>query len=266
MRLPFAICASNPVEQSTWYWNVRVPAMLVTSWTFLCMGLRTRSRYRASFLNLMGIKNLLRISLTKRTITLFPGFLSVPISLPMAPLLQELCLVWLGRFAWLTHIVTMLLARHVERYLLASNPITGLSCLQSCLRLRLHLVDIYTDTPYVVQGFRKLQVLGWDERHWARTDHYDLWCRFYEALKSDPLRFTIHWVPSHQKLPADASEQDHWRALHNDAADHFAKKANKLRDPDFLLLHQSLVQQYAQFAIQQSSLVKVHKVISNVSK
>ena len=27
MKLPFATCASNPVEQSTWYWNVRVPAM-----------------------------------------------------------------------------------------------------------------------------------------------------------------------------------------------------------------------------------------------
>ena len=102
---------------------------------------------RASFLNLMGIKILLSISLTKGTITLFPGFLRVPISLPMAPLLQELCLVWLwrlGRFAWLTHIVTMLLARHVERYLVASNPITWLSCLQSCLRLRLHPVDIST--------------------------------------------------------------------------------------------------------------------------
>ena len=125
---------------------------------------------------------------------------------------------------------------------------------------------IYTDSSYAVQGFRKLQTLGWDERHWARTDRYDLWCRLHEALKSDPLRFTIYWVPSHQKLPADVSEQDHWRALHNDAADHFAKQANKLRDPDFLLLHQSLVQQHAQFAEQQSYLVKVQKAISNVSK
>ena len=102
---------------------------------------------------------------------------------------------------------------------------------------------IYTDSKYCVDGFRKLQLFGWVEHDWARSENYGLWKRAWSELRGAPNRWQIWKVKSHRRIEEASSDHDAWCILHNDAADKKAKQANRERSEKLCGLQQQVSQQ-----------------------
>ena len=160
MKLPFATCESNPVEQSTWYWNVRVPAMLVTSWTFSAWS-PNAVKVSGLFPQLDGYKRFIK-HLSDQGGNHFVPWIPECANFFTGGSTSAGAMPGLALAAW----SVCLADPH-------SNDVTCAACgtlpggFQSNNKAELFAVvlastaapcgHIYTDSSYVVQGFRKLQ-------------------------------------------------------------------------------------------------------------
>ncbi len=66
------------------------------------------------------------------------------------------------------------------------------------------MVDVYSDSKYVVDAFEKRWVEGWLKRNWKNSKkepvkNVDLWTRLLEAKQ--PHTTTFHWVKGHAGHP-----------------------------------------------------------------
>ena len=75
--------------------------------------------------------------------------------------------------------------------------IQGLSCLKEpCI------VELYSDSKYVIDGLQKGWAEGWKKRGWIKADkklNPDLWERLLELTHIHQMRY--HWVKGHAENP-----------------------------------------------------------------
>ena len=77
--------------------------------------------------------------------------------------------------------------------------IEGLSCLKEpCI------VELYSDSKYVIDGLQKGWAEGWKKRGWIKADkkpalNPDLWERLLELTHIHQMRY--HWVKGHAENP-----------------------------------------------------------------
>ena len=77
--------------------------------------------------------------------------------------------------------------------------IEGLSCLkESCI------VELYSDSKYVIDGLQKGWAEGWKKRGWIKSDkkpalNPELWDRLLTLTHQHQMRY--HWVKSHAENP-----------------------------------------------------------------
>ena len=93
--------------------------------------------------------------------------------------------------------------------------IEGLSCLkESCI------VELYSDSKYVIDGLQKGWAEGWKKRGWIKSDkkpalNPELWDRLLTLTHQHQMRY--HWVKGHAENPknnrCDEMAVAQWQAI-----------------------------------------------------
>ncbi|MDR0545137.1 MAG: ribonuclease HI [Odoribacteraceae bacterium] len=61
------------------------------------------------------------------------------------------------------------------------------------------LVDVYTDSRYVIDPVQQGWLFTWERNHFKNKKNPDLWQRFLPLYRAH--RVTFHWVPGHSNIP-----------------------------------------------------------------
>lgn len=61
------------------------------------------------------------------------------------------------------------------------------------------VVDVYSDSSYVVKAVNEGWLLEWERKHFAKKKNPDLWQRFFTVYRRHRVRF--HWVKGHAGHP-----------------------------------------------------------------
>ncbi len=80
------------------------------------------------------------------------------------------------------------------------------------------VIDIYSDSKYVVESVEKKWVFGWVKKNFAGKKNADLWKRFLLIYAKHKIKF--HWIKGHNAHP----ENERCDALATEAADGFDLK------------------------------------------
>lgn len=61
------------------------------------------------------------------------------------------------------------------------------------------VVDLYSDSKYVVDAVEKGWVFAWEKKNFAKKKNADLWKQFLELYRKHQVKF--HWVKGHADHP-----------------------------------------------------------------
>ncbi len=78
-----------------------------------------------------------------------------------------------------------------------------------------NVIDIYSDSKYVVESVEKKWVFGWEKKEFKDKKNPDLWKRFLAIYTKHKVKF--HWIKGHNAHP----ENERCDVLATEAADGF---------------------------------------------
>lgn len=78
-----------------------------------------------------------------------------------------------------------------------------------------NVIDIYSDSKYVVESVEKKWVFGWEKKGFKDKKNPDLWKRFLAIYTKHKVKF--HWIKGHNAHP----ENERCDVLATEAADGF---------------------------------------------
>ncbi len=78
-----------------------------------------------------------------------------------------------------------------------------------------NVIDIYSDSKYVVESVEKKWVFGWEKKGFKDKKNPDLWKRFLAIYAKHKVKF--HWIKGHNAHP----ENERCDVLATEAADGF---------------------------------------------
>ena len=78
-----------------------------------------------------------------------------------------------------------------------------------------NVIDIYSDSKYVVESVEKKWVFGWEKKEFKDKKNPDLWKRFLAIYAKHKVKF--HWIKGHNAHP----ENERCDVLATEAADGF---------------------------------------------
>ncbi|MCG8411986.1 MAG: ribonuclease HI [Bacteroidales bacterium] len=67
------------------------------------------------------------------------------------------------------------------------------------LKIENSIVNIYSDSKYVVDAVEKKWVFGWEKVQFKKKKNPDLWIRFLKVYRKHQVSF--HWVKGHANIP-----------------------------------------------------------------
>jgi len=62
-----------------------------------------------------------------------------------------------------------------------------------------NIVNIYSDSKYVVDSVEKKWVFGWEKKGFKKKKNVDLWKRFLKIYSTQ--KVTFHWIKGHSNIP-----------------------------------------------------------------
>ena len=87
------------------------------------------------------------------------------------------------------------------------------------------IVELYSDSKYVIDALEKGWALGWRKNGWKRSDkkpaqNPDLWETLLDLTEQHELHY--HWIMGHSDNPmhdrCDKLAVDHWKAIKGEGA------------------------------------------------